>query len=92
MSHPSEPLADACPACFPGDAPSAAATQMWVDAEGCISASYLCRLCGFAWITRWKVALAWPAARLAAPSDPALDRTIGLLAALLDGEELEGAV
>lgn len=91
MNLLSEPLADACPACFPGDAPRADPAETWLDAEGCISASYLCPLCGFAWITRWKVAFAWPAARVTAPADPALDRAIGLLSVLLDGEELEAA-
>jgi hypothetical protein len=84
-------LSDACPVCFPGDAPAALPSAMRIGGEGDLTANYSCQLCGLEWRTSWKVATAWPAARVYARPFPLLDEAIALLVELLDGEELEAA-
>jgi hypothetical protein len=60
------PLADACPECFPGDAP--AALPLSVKTCDCGElASYRCALCGHEWTCWWDAGSSgWPAARRAA--------------------------
>ena len=82
-------LSDACPACFPGDAPAANPAGMRIGGEGDLTANYTCGRCGFAWRTTWKIAAAWPAVRVYALPVPLLDEVMRLLAELLEGEELE---
>lgn len=82
-------LADACPACFPGDAPAAIPANARTDEDGAITADYQCPLCGFAWATRWKIAGAFPETRIYRAAIPLMDDAIRLLVDLLDGEELE---
>lgn len=84
-------LADACPACFPGDAPAAVPASVHAEADGRVSAYYRCALCGATWRTLWKVTAAWPEIRDRRPVSALLDEVIGLLAHLLAGEEAEAA-
>jgi hypothetical protein len=83
-------LADACMACFPGDAPAAVPLAIGANADGTLAADYRCPLCGLAWRTSWTVT-AWPAARAYRTTSQLLDEVIGLLAGLFDAEELEAA-
>lgn len=82
-------LADACLACFPGEAPAAIPSAVEANADGIVTAGYSCPRCGLAWRTTWTVAAAWPSARIYARPFPLLDEAMRLLADLLDGEELE---
>jgi hypothetical protein len=84
-------LADACMACFPGEADAADPSEMQVTADGTLTAHYACPLCGLAWRTTWTVAAAWPSVRIYRSATPLMDEVIRLLADLLDGEELEAA-
>jgi hypothetical protein len=66
MSTPST-LADACPECFPGDAPVALPLGDPVEDRGSLRASYGCAVCGHTWYCWWDAeAAGWPAARSAA--------------------------
>lgn len=82
-------LADACMACFPGEAPAAVPPELRANADGTLTADYSCPLCGLAWRTTWEITAAWPAVRVYARPFPLMDEAIRLLSDLLDGEELE---
>lgn len=82
-------LSDACPSCFPGDAPAAVPAAVRDGADGTLTAAYACPACGTEWRTWWQVATAWPVRRAEGAAVPALDKVISLMADLLDGEELE---
>ena len=82
-------FADACLACFPGDAPAAMPANVQAGEDGMVTADYRCPLCRLEWTARWKVAVAFPDIRIYRSSIPLLDNAIGLLAGLLEGEELE---
>lgn len=81
-------LADACPACFPGDAPAALPAGVRAGEGGAITADYQCGLCGLEWATQWNMSAAFPESRSFRPPPP-LEEVIRLLAVLLEGEELE---
>jgi hypothetical protein len=82
-------LADACPACFPGDAPAAQPGGICVTADGYLSAGYRCGACGRAWRTAWQVVTAWPVRRTEAGAEltALLDEVIAVLAEALLGED-----
>lgn len=83
-------LADACMTCFPGDAPAALPSGIQANDDGTVAADYKCPRCGLTWRTTWTVT-AWPAVRVCRTTAQLLDELIGLLAVLLDGEEMEAA-
>lgn len=83
-------LADACLACFPGDAPAAVPLGIQANPDGTLAADYRCALCGLTWRTTWTVT-AWPAVRTYRTTSQLLDELIGLLAQLLGDEEMEAA-
>lgn len=58
------PLADACPDCFPGDAPAALPVNVAADGTGSLRASYECTACGQRWACWWDAESAgWPVSR-----------------------------
>jgi hypothetical protein len=66
VSIPS-PLADACPRCFPGDAPAALPAGVTPGETGSLRASYECPACGHEWVCWWDAeAAGWPTPRSAA--------------------------
>jgi hypothetical protein len=55
------PYADACPRCFPGDAPAALPAGTPVTVGGSLRASYECPACGHRWVCWWDPeAAGWP--------------------------------
>lgn len=84
-------LADACMACFPGDAPPAEPRNVHAEPDGTLSADYRCAACGTTWRTTWQITTAWPEKRDFRPVSALLTELIGLLAELLASGETEAA-
>lgn len=55
------PLADACPADYPGDVPATEPHVTLPLPGGDLHAEYRCRVCGHRWVRRWGSG-PWPAA------------------------------
>jgi hypothetical protein len=54
------PLADACPACFPGDYPAVTPRLVTAAWDGSLRAQYVHAVCGTTWVTCWDAgASAW---------------------------------
>lgn len=84
-------LADACPACHPGDNPASPPLAVELDG-GELAVRYACAACGAAWRTWWSLASVWPLRREACKGIPRLlDELIAALANLLDGEPIGGS-